>query len=99
VLTGSADSCAMVATTALESTPPERKAPRGTSEMSRKRTDSRSRVVSSAHASSRESEFATVKRTSQYSRGAGNGWPRRMHSVCAGGSLRACLKMQRGSAT
>jgi hypothetical protein len=38
----------MVATTALESTPPDRKAPRGTSAIMRRRTDSRRRSVSSA---------------------------------------------------
>ena len=51
VLTGSADSPAIIATTALESTPPERNAPSGTSEIMRSRTDSRSRATSSSAAS------------------------------------------------
>jgi hypothetical protein len=45
VLTGVVDSPAIIATTALESTPPDRKAPSGTSEIMRRRTDSRSRSV------------------------------------------------------
>ncbi len=43
---------AIIATTALESTPPERKAPSGTSEIIRSLTDSRSRRTSSSRASS-----------------------------------------------
>ncbi len=99
VCTGPSDSPAMVATTALESTPPERKAPSGTSEIMRSRTDSASRWRNSAQASSRPIGLSSVKRTSQYSRGAGSGRPRRMASVCAGGSLCAWRKMVRGSAT
>jgi hypothetical protein len=46
VLTGSfADSPAIIATTALESTPPERNAPSGTSEIMRRRIDSRELLV------------------------------------------------------
>ena len=51
VTTGSAESPAIIATTALESTPPERKAPSGTSEIIRSFTDSRSRRTSSSPAS------------------------------------------------
>ena len=51
VLTGSALTPAIIATTALESTPPERNAPSGTSAIIRSRTDSRRRSTSSASAS------------------------------------------------
>jgi hypothetical protein len=44
-------------------------------------------ATSSSHASSSELHAPSVKRTSQYSRGAGTGWPRVMSSVCAGGSF------------
>ncbi len=48
VLTGSVLSSAIRATTALESTPPDKKAPNGTSETRRMRTASRRRSTSSA---------------------------------------------------
>jgi len=99
VLTGPSDRPAMACTTALESTPPDRKAPSGTSAIMRRRTLSLRRSVSSAQASASEIGLSSVKRTSQYSRGAGTGWPRRTVSVCAGGSFSAPLKMVRGSAT
>ena len=88
-----------MATTALESTPPDRNAPSGTSEIMRRRTDSRSRRRSSSPASTSSIGLSRVKRTSQYALGAGIGSPRRNTSVCAGGSLNACLKIVRGSAT
>ena len=59
------------ATTALESTPPDRKAPKGTSAIMRKRTDSRSRSCSSLIASSIEIGLSVVNRTSQYGSGFG----------------------------
>ncbi len=65
MFTGSADTRAIVATTALESTPPERKAPSGTSEIIRNRTDSSSRRFSSTQASSIEMRASVVNRTSQ----------------------------------
>ena len=77
----------MVATTALESTPPERNAPSGTSEIMRSRTDSSRRRFSSSQASSSVIGLASVKRTSQYSTGSGTGWPRLTVSVCAGRQL------------
>ena len=89
----------MTATTALESTPPDRNAPSGTSAISRSLIDSSRRWVSSAWASASLIGLSRVKRTSQYSRGSPTGWPRRNSRVQAGGSFFACLKMARGSAT
>ena len=51
VFTGSLDNPAIMATTAEESTPPDRKAPSGTSEISRISTASRRRSRSSCSAS------------------------------------------------
>ena len=65
VFTGSGDTRAIVATTALESTPPERNAPSGTSDMSRSLTESSSRRLSSLTASSSEMLLSAVNRTSQ----------------------------------
>jgi len=99
VLTGSADSPAIMATTALESTPPDRKAPSGTSEIMRMRVDSRRRSISSTQASASDSRLSRQNLRSQYSRGAGMGAPRRMHRLWPGSSFRAALKMVRGSGT
>ena len=99
MLTGSLETRAIVATTALESTPPERNAPSGTSEIMRRRIDSSSRRFSSSQASGSVIGLSSVKRTSQYSTGSGSGWPRLTVSRCAGGSLRVPVKMVRGSAT
>ena len=96
VLTGPDDRPAIIATTALESTPPDRNAPSGTSEIMRSFTDSFSRATSSSQASASPIDACAPllfsKRTSQYSRGAGIGWPRRIASVCAGGSLYTSLE-------
>ena len=61
VLTGSPDKPAIVATTALESTPPDRKAPSGTSEIMRSRTDSSSFAVNFEQASSRPMLVSSAK--------------------------------------
>ena len=100
VLTGSSDRPAMVATTALESTPPERKAPSGTSEIMRRRTDSRSRATSSAQASSalmrvveREADVPVLLRLGHRLAAA--------RSPACGRAAACCAwrKMVRGSAT
>ena len=100
MFTGSADAFAIMATTALESTPPDRNAPSGTSEMSRSRTDSSRRVGELGHAvlgsSARIEREATDPNTRA---GSGTGSPRRTVSVWAGGSLRAAAKIVRGSGT
>ena len=99
VLTAAFDSPAIMATTALESTPPERKAPSGTSEIIRSLIDSSRRWLSSAQASVSLIGLSRVKLMSQYSRGSLTGWPRFKRRVWAGDSFLACLKMERGSAT
>ena len=65
VRTGVFDQPAMAATTALESTPPDKKAPKGTSAIMRRRTDSRTRSRNSASASANEMGLSSVKCTSQ----------------------------------
>src|SRR3990172_3034894 len=99
VLTGSFDSPAIIATTALESTPPDKNAPSGTSEMSRTRTASRNRSINSAFASASLIGPVVANGKSQYSRGVGNGRPRSIRKVCAGGSLKTSRKAVRGSGT
>ena len=89
VLTGSADRPAIIATTALESTPPDRNAPSGTSATRRMRTASRRRSISSWVTSPVTGWGSSGK--SQNWRGAGTGSPRRSVSVCPGGNLSAAL--------
>jgi hypothetical protein len=84
----SACSPAIIATTPLESTPPERKAPSGTSAIIRIRTDSRSRAISSSSISPWRAEPPSTKRKSQYERGSDGASPRRTRRECAGASLR-----------
>jgi hypothetical protein len=93
VLTGSSETSAIMATTALESTPPERNAPSGTSEIILNLTDSRRRSTSSALASAELIGLSSVNRTSQNSFGALTAAPRWSNSVCAGGSLAAPEKI------
>ena len=65
VFTGLFDCAAIIATTALESTPPDRKAPSGTSAIMRRRMLSRRRSTNSAWASASEITVLPVKRRSQ----------------------------------
>jgi hypothetical protein len=67
-----ARSPAISATTALESTPPDRKAPSGTSAIMRSRIDSLSFSLSCAQASSSGYTVSRLKRRSQYSWGDAN---------------------------
>ncbi len=88
VLTGSADSPAIVATTALESTPPDRNAPSGTSEIMRKRTDSRRRRRSLLAGLLLGDWADGLKRhVPVFSWCAARARPRRRVSVCPGVSL------------
>ena len=100
MFTGSAETRAIVATTALESTPPERNAPEryfGDHPQPHRFLEPR---FSSTQASSIEMRASVVNRTSQYAtRLAERRSPRRIVSVCAGGSLRTERKIERGSAT
>ena len=99
MLTGSFDNPAIIATTALESTPPDKNAPSGTSEIMRTFTASRSRAITSASASFSLMGPMGLNIRSQYSFDAGNFLPRCNVSVWPGGSLKACLYMVRGSGT
>src|ERR1700704_6092347 len=99
VTTGSADRPDIIATTALESTPPERNAPKGTSDIMRSFTDSRRRSINSSPASCSVGDAPVLNGTSQYSTGAGAGLPRFKHRVHPGESFHTPLKMVRGSGT
>src|SRR3974390_2441833 len=96
-MTGSAERPDIIATTALESTPPERNAPKGTSDIRRSLTDSRRRSISSSHASCSVGAAPVLNGTSQYSIGADAGLPRFRLKVGPGESLYTPLKMVRGS--
>ena len=98
-MTGSAESPDIIATTALESTPPERNAPKGTSDIRRSLTDSRKRSINSSPASCWVGAGPTLKGTSQYSTGVEAALPRFRLSVCPGESLYTPLKIVRGSGT
>ena len=99
MFTGVCDCVAIIATTALESTPPDRKAPSGTSAIMRRRTDSFIRSTSSSIAPASSFTATGVNGMSQYCRGNARAWPRLSVSVNPGGSLYARLKMVRGSGT
>ena len=73
VLTGSLDKPAIIATMALESTPPERKAPNGTSDNLLISTASFSRYGSSSIACCSVMVLSIVKGIFQYCLGCGNG--------------------------
>src|SRR5262249_42896490 len=99
VTTGSTEMPAIIATTPLESTPPDKNAPRGTSEIIRNSTDSRRRRISSSPASASVIGPAGLNGTSQY--GTGSAWdaPRLTATVQPGASLSTPLNMVRGSGT
>jgi len=90
---------AIAVTTALESTPPDRNAPSGTSEIRRSRTDSSRRCDNSDVASSTPILRSSVNCGFQYSTGSETAAPRRTVSVCPGGSFFAPVKIVRGSGT
>ena len=86
----------MLATTALESTPPDRKTPSGTSLSRRKRTASRRPARTVAALSSREARgpvVATAAGSCQYRRCVSR--PSASLAVCAGGSFRIESKIER----
>jgi hypothetical protein len=83
------DRPAISATTALESTPPDRKAPSGTSEIMRRRIDSRSFSLSCSQASSIDRLAVEAEAHVPVLFGSASGCPRRTVSMCAGGSFLA----------
>src|SRR3569832_3012888 len=97
VFTAPSETSAIIATTALESTPPERKAPSNTTENRRIFTASRRRVINSCEASCSSIAGSGLNGMSQYARGAGTGAFQRSVRVCAGGSLCVCVFFVLGS--
>ena len=97
VLTGWFESVAIIATTALESTPPDKNAPSGTSAIMRRRIESFSRSINSSDASVSEVTLTGVNGMSQYCRGSARARPRFNVNVNPGGNLFAPRKMVRGS--
>ena len=90
---------AIMATTALESTPPERNAPSGTSAMSRNLTDSRRRLMSSSAASRSVIRANGANGTSQYSHRRRGRHALPQGERAPGGSLNTFLNIVRGSGT
>src|SRR3569833_4295660 len=99
VLTAPSDTTAIIATSALEATPPDRNAPSGTSEIRRIFSASRRRAINSSPASRSSMAGSGLNGMSQYSRDAGNAAPQRRVRVWAGGNLRALVLMVLGSGT
>src|SRR5687767_15823032 len=97
VLTGCEDSCAISATTVEESTPPERKAPSGTSEIILRLVDSRSSRVVSSMASSSPMSIFFEKSGRQYRRVSIS--PLLHRSQCPGSSLQISLYAVIGAGT
>src|SRR3569832_554294 len=91
VLTAPSDTSAIIATTALESTPPDRSAPSGTSEIRRIFTASRRRAITSSPAALSSLAGCGLNGMSQFSHGAGIAAPQRRVRVRAGGNLRALV--------